>query len=226
MRYCIAVIIAFICSIVAYAALDIKIAKRVSLFHIVSLEEYKEAQLEPKKIYIVTAVIFLISLMTALSILQSITEPLNIVKMFTALVMLVGSACFDYREKRIPNIFPLILSVSGIVLLILGHILQQNGAMSYVISSTFATVGCAICLTVASALTKQGIGAGDIKLMSALAIVGGVHMICGVLFFSVVSCSIAALYFIITKKKSLKETVPFGPFIFLGFVISVFTSMY
>ncbi|MBQ8627784.1 MAG: prepilin peptidase [Agathobacter sp.] len=227
MSYFITIIVTIICGCLGAIALDIDYSKKIPVFYSKNLEaEEKEVRFEKSKIISIIAVVCFLSAICAFKIVASVSDPINLCKMLISLIVVVGSACFDYREHRIPNIFPLILSLSGIVLLVIGFIVQQNGAMSYVISSSFAAVGCAICLTVASALTGQGIGAGDIKLMSALALVGGVYLICGVLFYSVIICAIVAVILLIFRKKSLKEAVPFGPFILLGYVITIFMSIY
>lgn len=226
MEYCVAIIWGLLCGGMAYAALDIEISKKIHLFYRTCIEGVNIKVLSRKQIYMTTGLIFVISLSAVIKILRDTSDILNISKMLLSICILTGSACFDYREHRIPNIFPIMMSISAIIILITGLAIQQEGAEAYMVSSAFATVGCAACLTIASLLTKQGIGAGDIKIMSALALIGGVSLVCSVLFFSVVSCSVVSAVYLISRKKTLKSSLPFGPFILFGFIISIFTSMY
>ena len=125
-------------------------------------------------------------------------------------------SCNDYREHRIPNIFPFIIAVSGIVCLIVGYFVSQKGAQAYIVSSLFAVASVALGMIVIYFLSKHGIGMGDIKLLCALSILGGVYLISGVIFFAMLSCSITAISLLITKKKNnLKKEFHLDHFIYL-----------
>ncbi len=175
---------------------------------------------------VLTVVCFVLSFAAAMRILAKLSDGINICKMLSALVGLFGVACIDYREHRIPNIFPLALALIGIFSLAAGYMTDQQGAVSYIISSVFATVVTVLCLTGASVLTNHGIGFGDIKTIGALAIIGGVYTIYGTLLFGVLLCSALSVFFFLTKKKGLKESLPFGPFILAGYLITVIISKY
>ena len=142
--------------------------------------------------------------------------------MIMALLCMMGAACFDYREYRIPNIFPLVMAGGAAVLLLTALFSGMSGAMAYITTGVVAAIGCAIVLVVASALTKQGIGAGDIKLISALALLTGVYCIIGTLFFGVVACSLYAIVALVMKKKKTSSSVPFGPFLLFGYITTLF----
>ena len=138
-----------------------------------------------------------------------------------ALLCMTGAGCFDYRERRIPNIFPLIMTLSGFALLLLGVLIKQNGAVSYITSSAIAATGCALLLFLASVMTKQGIGAGDIKLICAFALLTGVYAVISMLFFAIVLCSIAAVIALVFRWKTLKGSFPFGPFLYFGVIVTI-----
>lgn len=177
--------------------------------------------------------VMLISLVTgglcygaAVMIFFHTEELLNRMRMLIALVCIAGAGCNDYREERIPNIFPLVMAFSGLVCLAAGYATSQNGAMYYIASSLIATVLVASCMSVAALLTKNGIGIGDIKLLSALALLGGIYTVGGTLFFGMLICFLTAIVLLLSKKKTIKESMPFGPFIFIGYMISIFASVY
>lgn len=226
MKYILAIIVAIVSACLAYATLDIDIVQKIRLFDVKNEEERNDVRFEKRKIYMLCVINFILALLCSISICLNNSELLNICKMQITLLVLVGSANFDLREHRIPNIFPLLLSISALLILIIGVIIGQDGAILYITSSAFASVGCAVCLTVATFLTKRGIGAGDIKLLSALALMGGVYLTCGVLFFSLCVCFLVAVFLLLVRKETLKSTVPFAPFILIGFVSSILISMY
>lgn len=227
MNYVIAILIAIICICLSYITLDQELTNKLLIFNLVSAEKIKGTKkIDHSVRVIVSCVIGVISFGVVLKIFEDVSDWINICKMILSLICLLGAAGVDFREHRIPNIFPLIMVVGGMACLGLGIAFSQEGAISYIVSSVMATIGCAICLTVASILTKQGIGLGDIKLLCSLALVGGVYVFCGTLFFSVIFSSIAAIILLARKKKSMKEAIPFGPFIWAGYIVTVVMTIY
>lgn len=150
----------------------------------------------------------------------------NTLKLSIALICLTGSACVDYIEHRIPNIFPLVLAVGAAAMLTIGCVTKQEGAIGYVMSSVFAAAVSAACLIIGSFLSHNGIGMGDIKLITALALMGGVYTVGGTLFFAMTMCALVSCYLLITKKKTIKGSIPFGPFILLGYMLTICASIF
>lgn len=151
----------------------------------------------------------------------SVSSVLNVTKLAVALVLLTGSACVDYIEHRIPNFFSGTLALLAVTLLTAAFSTEPETALEYVISSVFAVVVSVACLTLGSILSHQGIGFGDIKLIGALALMGGVYIVGGTLLFSMLLCAVASVFLLITKKKTMKEAIPFGPFILVGYMMTL-----
>lgn len=222
MNYIMSVIMACVCGGIGYAMLDIRTFEKISILKATKEKQDEASKAIGKKLLLVFIIIlFAIGFAVTWFVFHRVSEAINIAKMLIALVCLVGSACVDYREHRIPNLFPAVMAVSGVVLLALGYFTGQVGATSYVVSSAISAVGCVLFLTVASLLSKGGIGAGDIKLLGALGLLCGVYTICETAFFAIILCALFSIPLLLLKKKTIKGALPFGPFILLGFVISV-----
>lgn len=227
MKYLIGIVVAIVCAALAYINLDENISAKIKILNL-----YKDKDSCPEKtisrinIYILTGIILLAAFFACVSILMNVSDVLNIVKMNVALVCLTGAATMDYREHRIPNVYPLVLSVFGIICLGVGYFSDQEGAAAYIVSSVIATVGVAICLSLAMVLTKQGIGLGDIKLLCALALIGGVYTTCGTIFFAMTTCAVLAVILLVAKKKDMHSSLPFGPFVLAGYLVTIFASIY
>lgn len=226
MKYIVVFFAALVSTVVAYTTIDENIANRIKIYNIYRYSDEQSKKISHTKIWIIVLAIFLLNIFASRIIFFTISDKVNIVKMYTALVCISGASCNDYRVKRIPNIFPLVMAVIGLCCLAIGYFSKQDGAMAYIVSSLYATVGVAICMILISILTKQGIGMGDIKLLCALSLIGGVYTICGTLFFGIIFCAIAAVCLLITKRKTMKEALPFGPFIYIGYLISIYMSIY
>lgn len=227
MEYLIGFAVALVCAALTYINLNEQLSSKLKI-----LNRHKDKDsctskpISKTSIYINTGITSLAAFAACVSIFINVNDPLNIVKMNAALVCLTGAAAMDYREHRIPNIYPLVLAVSGIICLGIGYFCNQVGAMAYVVSSVIATVGVAICLALAMVLTKHGIGLGDIKLLCAFALLGGVYTTCGTIFFAMTACAILAVILLVTRKKNLQSSLPFGPFILAGYLITIFASIY
>lgn len=225
MIYVIAVVIAALCMSISYITLDKALSDKTIILRPKDSEESNKV-ISAKQRYIISIGIFAVTVVASVLLVTGNVDWLGILKMSIGLVCLSGAACNDYRDHRIPNIFSLIIAVSAIACLCIGYFTSQEGATAYIFSSVFAAVVVVIFMTVASLLTKHGIGMGDIKLLTALALLGGVNTIGWTLIFGVAVCAAAAIFFLITKKKTVKETMPFGPFIFIGYIITIILNKF
>lgn len=185
-------------------------------------ESFTSKEISKVEKVVLLVVVAVLCFASTMKIMDKVHDIIGIVKMIVCLLGLLGAACFDYREHRIPNIFPLVIALSAVLLLGLGVLAEQAGAIAYVTTGILSSVVCGLILVVASVITKQGIGAGDIKLICAIALIAGVYTVMGTLFFGVVSCSVYGIIALILKKKSVSSAVPFGPFLLFGYVLTLF----
>lgn len=158
-------------------------------------------------------------------ILERAQDGATAVALAIALLCLLGGACVDALEHRIPNLFPGVLALGAVVLLVWSMAVRRPGAMGYVVSALFSCAGCALALLAASALSGGGIGPGDIKLVSALGLMCGVEVICRTLIFGMTACAATACVLLATKRKTRKDTLPFGPFLLVGYVAGLWITL-
>lgn len=71
-------------------------------------------------------------------------------------------------------------------------------------------------------LSKGGMGGGDVTLIGALGFIVGIKYIILTIFLSFVLGGLISVFLLATKLKTRKDPVPFGPFIVLGFMITLF----
>ncbi len=223
MKYVLAIFISIIIALLAYITLNKNTASKIRLFKPADPDDaFESKNLNNSQMAFAIIIVTILGFVSVLQIQHRVSSHLGIAKMIIAILCLPGAAWLEFREKRLPNIITGAMAVLGVAFLITGLVLQQDGAVAYITSSVFATAGCAIFMVIAAFLTKQGIGAGDIKLISALALIGGVYTIIGTLFFGMLTCCTYAVFAILLKKKTIREAVPFGPFLLIGFVITLF----
>ena len=145
----------------------------------------------------------------------------------------LGAAIVDFKLKKIPNIISLILIIAGIIMIILQSFFIENPVL-YLISSIFGCFISFCILSVAGKFSKGGIGAGDIKLISAIGLTVGVQVVFVSMVTALILCLIAMIYFEFKRKYIIKSTdkgikknkMAFAPFLYLGFVLTVLLTLY
>ena len=201
--YVISAITAIICIVMAYFILDEEKASKIKILHAMGHGEAYEKVTLSKATYWALLIATAVSVVAACFFIAThVRVMLDFARLCITLICLTGAAANDVREHRIPNIFPAVLAISGILILVIGFLTKQEGWMAYVASCTIAAVATSVCFLIAFFISRHGIGMGDIKLLSALALVMGVYAICGTIFFGIVTCAIISIVLVIFKIKS------------------------
>ena len=78
---------------------------------------------------------------------------------------------------------------------------------------------CVVLFYVLSRLTKEGIGMGDVKLISVVGLLLGLSSTLMSVLFSLILCTLASIVLLFGKKKSRNDRIAFGPFMFFGYIL-------
>ncbi len=126
----------------------------------------------------------------------------------------------DLRYRVISNVvvFPAIFVSFVYILffsnaLLFNHMLSALGAFLFFYTLYFVT-------------KKKGMGFGDVILAFFLGMFLGFPHILLALYVAFVTGSIVALFLMVGRKWKLKDAVPFGPFLILGFSVAFFLGDY
>lgn len=135
-----------------------------------------------------------------------------------------GAAVTDYRQRRLPNSLTLGAAVAAIAyLLICNNSLLGASPLSATVAGTGAILVLAPCYWLG------WLGAGDIKLMSAIGFIGGIETLATTFVFSSLLTLPVALWLSLIKRKrpSSSETLrlPQGVFLALGLIISMISGV-
>lgn len=133
--------------------------------------------------------------------------------------VLVAIVFIDLKEMIIPDSLVLCVLVLSIIHKAINYFL-------YGISPNL--VGSILGLLVAGGLflaiviiSRGGMGGGDVTLIGALGFVLGVKYILLNVFLSFIIGAIISMVLLAAKIKTRKDPIPFGPFIVLGFFLTV-----
>lgn len=127
---------------------------------------------------------------------------------------LIVVSFIDIEKGIIPNIVVFPLTAVGLLI----NILLTPKQWWIIVSFAF---GAFLFMLLINLIYPKGMGMGDVKL-SLMAGSFLTEKIIPGLLIGFLTGSIFGLLMIILKKKKLKQTMPFGPFISLGCVISLF----
>ena len=130
-------------------------------------------------------------------------------------------AVVDIREKKIPNKIVAALFLILLVFIIF-NLFQDFSMWKSILGVTAlgALIGGGI-MFVAMVISRKGVGMGDVKMYLAIGAYVGSREIINTMFFAIFSAAIAGAVLLLTRKASLKDSVPMAPFAFFG-VAAVF----
>ena len=143
------------------------------------------------------------------------------IRLLWVLAVLSVTAYTDFQSCTIPNICVVILLVGFPICTVLDCLVSGVFDWMLLLGGVIALVLTFMVLVLFRRLSHNGIGYGDIKLLSVLAAVLGVY---GTVFVLFISQMIALLYaglMILLKRMTSKGHVPLGPFLLIGYLIAV-----
>lgn len=143
-------------------------------------------------------------------------------KWCVAALMLLPAMIVDQRAHRIPNVVVLGGLAGGAVLLALEFVFQRETVGRSLLTALVGGAFCLVLLYVMARLTREGIGMGDVKLVSAVGWLLGLTSALVVLFLALILCALTAVVLLLSKKKGKKDTLPFGPYLFVGYIVMMF----
>jgi leader peptidase (prepilin peptidase)/N-methyltransferase len=127
--------------------------------------------------------------------------------------LLAAAAFIDLYSNVIPDLLNVIGFAAGIVLGYLEGPVAIGGYIAGLIT------GGGVLLAIAL-LSKGGIGGGDVKLMAVIGAYLGWRQALAVLFLAFVSGGAVAVLLVLSRKKGMKDIIPFGPFLGLAGVVT------
>jgi len=164
--------------------------------------------------YIVLAVFFCIYMEANGSVLA------KILKYLSMLFILAAIAWVDWRVRKIPNMLLLLLISTRFLFFAYESIKEPDYIRFNLIQMGFGALLCLAVLLFCRILVRNSIGMGDIKLFAVLGTYFGYDVL-RVMLFSFLCTAAYSIYLLVFKKMNKKDSVPMGPFIFFGTILSI-----
>ncbi len=151
-------------------------------------------------------------------------------------LLLILLSIIDFRNYIIPDAINILLAICGIILITLttrnsqlatsfiGHYYLLFGYFSNVwLNHIFAAAFGMIFFGLIIILSRgKAMGWGDFKLAGALGLVFGWPDFLMILFLSFITGAVSSLFLLAKKEKTMKDVVPFGPFLAIGAALTFF----
>ena len=139
---------------------------------------------------------------------------LKIAVVFSVLSIIVVT---DINAHIIPNYCSVVFLAARAISFAAELYLYKELAFSGLLSSVISAGICFSFLIVSSWITHGGIGYGDIKFFTSLGFLCGIQTAVFTLLFAMLFCAAVSGVLLLTKKKSIRDSIPMGPFILAGF---------
>lgn len=167
-----------------------------------------------------------LSIIVGLMLIKHASNYINMIKLLILHTIIFTAAIIDYKKKIIPN--NLVLFGFGIRLIIyIIEFIVLSKEFKTIVFNDLCGFGLGfILLAIISIATKGALGAGDVKLFGLIGILSGFYCTYATLFISMLLAAIISILLLLTKKKSRKDTIPFGPCIYFGYLISILFTLY
>ena len=141
------------------------------------------------------------------------------------IAMCIEQSIIDYTTHRLPRGVTFRAAIIGGPLLTLAAINHDdNGRIGVMFASFIVTL---VLFATLSALSKGGIGGGDVRLAPVLAMflgwLGSSHVYIG-LGSGFIFGGVVAAGMLVTRRASTSTRIAFGPFLCIGAVIAVFVQ--
>ena len=128
------------------------------------------------------------------------------------LIFLMMGTVFDLKRKSVPNKYLYIWSVLTIVLVIIEIFKGKN-----VIDIILGVIPGIIFLFLAF-VTREQIGSGDGWIIMLMGIFLGVNNVSKIIFVGFGILTLVSMTLLISRKAGKKTTIPFIPFLLMGFI--------
>jgi len=180
------------------------------------LKKWFDSQRTLKGFYWVLGLMLLVTVALTVEYIFLGNGVLKILRCLALVWGLFVIAWIDCHERIIPNKILLVLFCIRTVVLVAECILYSKYWMAFTMSCFIGFIAAGGMFLFCYFVTRGSLGAGDVKLMAVLGYFIGSKFIFGTIFLTVLTAAVYNLIGLLLKKVSLKQEVPFAPFVLAG----------
>jgi Flp pilus assembly protein protease CpaA len=145
----------------------------------------------------------------------------NLVRLLLGYCLLAVCALTDIDNYTIYNRVLILFAGLRLILFPVEYFMLSSKFFPMFIECIISAAGCFVVLMLISFISRGGIGMGDVKLFASLAFITGFYSTLNTLLYGLILCALISIVLLFFTSKKAKDKVPFAPFIYLGFIISI-----
>lgn len=186
---------------------------------IFSKKSFKKYKINAKQKYS----LILINAFLYIALLYKLGFGVDFLRFAPLSTMLICAFIIDYQVQIIPNRLNLTMFEVGLVFIVILGMANLNVAVD-LFFGMFVGGGIFLIITLIGGLIagKEAMGLGDVKLMGALGLYFGVADIIIISVLSFLIGAVISIGIMLLKKNRKDGYIPFGPFIVIATIISIF----
>ncbi len=174
-----------------------------------------------RKLYLLMSLLLGIALSAVLTFLYPNSVLMHHIKLLTLVMFMVPMAAIDYARHVIPNALILAAIALRLVYAGLELILDTTGALQIIKSAALGALAVGGFFLIISLIMKNSVGMGDVKLFFVMGLYQGLWGAANAVFFSLIVCFFYAVYLLLTRKKTRKDSITMAPCILIGACIAI-----
>ena len=159
-------------------------------------------------------------------VLRAGTYPPNLLRLVLLGTLLTAAAYIDALSHKIPNWIVLCTAAVFAGCTVLDFVLSGTDSVPMALNSVLAAAVFFVVFFLVRLASRGGVGYGDIKMITAAALILGIYGTFSFLLVSHVLAAVAAIALLVSKKATRKDGLPFGPFFYLGYLVTILTGMF
>ena len=159
-------------------------------------------------------------------VLRAGTYPPNLLRLVLLGTLLTAAAYIDALSHKIPNWIVLCTAAVFAGGTVLDFVLSGTDAVPMALNSVLAAAVFFVVFFLVRLASRGGVGYGDIKMITAAALILGIYGTFSFLLVSHVLAAVAAIALLVSKKATRKDGLPLGPFFYLGYLVTILAGMF
>ena len=173
-------------------------------------------------VYCIVMVFLNIALSLALMFIYTDNSFLFNLKRLSIISILWPIAYIDGKTCIVPNRLLKLALIYRAVLVLPEIFIEKKAVIGIVFSELAAALAILLVSLICIKIMKGGIGMGDIKLFSVMALFLSIDGLIPAVIFSFIISFFVAIYSLISRNKTKKDAIPFGPSLLIGTYLSIF----
>lgn len=145
----------------------------------------------------------------------------DIIKTIITYLLLLSLSAVDYKYHIIPNRIIGMAILSRVIIFGIEYYLDPSQFVAVFVDCAIGFIIGFGILFIVSLVCKQGIGMGDVKLVGTLGLIQGIISVYNIMFYSLFVLIIYIVIMWIMKKVNKNTQIPFAPFLYMGYVITI-----